>query len=88
MFRTNLPIRVTAHDFHAAADGQLGGIMKAYREWRISGDTDWLRELWPCVRQSLDFCIDTWDPGHRGTAVEPLVARSPFFASSRLRGER
>ena len=33
----------STHDFHAAADGQLGGIMKVYRDWRISGDTDWLR---------------------------------------------
>ncbi len=38
-FRAALPIRPAAHDFHAAADGQLGGIMKVYREWRISGDT-------------------------------------------------
>ena len=38
-FRAALPIRPPAHDFHAAADGQLGGIMKVYREWRISGDT-------------------------------------------------
>ena len=38
-FRAALPIRPPAHDFHAAADGQLGGIMKVYREWRICGDT-------------------------------------------------
>ena len=38
-FRTALPIRPQVHDFHAAADGQLGGIMKVHREWRISGDT-------------------------------------------------
>ena len=49
-FRTALPIRPSTHDFHAAADGQLGGIMKVYREWRISGDTEWLRALWPKVK--------------------------------------
>ena len=70
-FRTALPIRQQVHDFHAAADGQLGGIMKAHREWRISGDTDWLRRLWPKVRASLDYCIETWDPEHRGWAEEP-----------------
>jgi uncharacterized protein (DUF608 family) len=42
-FRTSLPIRPVAHTFHAASDGQLGGIMKVYREWRISGDNAWLR---------------------------------------------
>ena len=70
-FRSALPIRPVAHDFHAAADGQLGGIMKVFREWRISGDTAWLRRLWPRVRQSLNYCIETWDPGHQGVLAEP-----------------
>ncbi len=70
-FRASLPIRPPAHDFHAAADGQLGGIMKVYREWRISGDELWLRKLWPKVKQSLNYCIETWDPDHLGVLVEP-----------------
>ncbi len=70
-FRSSLPIRPVVHDFHAASDGQLGGIMKVFREWRISGDTEWLRKLWPKVRQSLDYCIETWDPGHKGWVEEP-----------------
>jgi uncharacterized protein (DUF608 family) len=70
-FRSSLPIRPVVHDFHAAADGQLGGIMKVFREWRISGDTGWLRPLWPKVRRSLDYCIETWDPGHKGWVEEP-----------------
>lgn len=70
-FRSSLPIRPVDHDFHAAADGQLGGIMKVFREWRISGDTEWLRGLWPKVKRSLDYCIETWDPGHKGWVEEP-----------------
>ena len=70
-FRASLPIRPPAHDFHAAADGQLGGILKVYREWRIGGDEVWLRKFWPQVKQSLDYCILTWDPDHTGTLVEP-----------------
>ena len=70
-FRAALPIRPVAHGYHAAADGQLGGIMKVYREWRISGDTDWLRGLWPRVKSSLDWAIATWDPDRRGTIREP-----------------
>jgi hypothetical protein len=70
-FRANLPIRPTAHDFYAAADGQLGSIMRVHREWRISGDTEWLRALWPQVKQSLHYCIETWDPDHKGTLEEP-----------------
>jgi uncharacterized protein (DUF608 family) len=70
-FRSSLPIRPTGHDFHAAADGQLGGIMKAHREWRISGDNGWLRKFWPKVKLSLDYCIETWDPKHKGILEEP-----------------
>jgi uncharacterized protein (DUF608 family) len=70
-FRSSLPIRPVEHDFHAAADGQLGGIMKIFREWRISGNTDWLRSLWPKVKSSLDYCIQTWDPSHNGWVEEP-----------------
>lgn len=70
-FRTALPIRPQQHTFHAAADGQLGGIMKMYREWRISGDTGWLKKLWPAVKQSLDYCIRTWDPKGKGVLEEP-----------------
>ncbi len=45
--------------------------MKAYRDWRISGDTQWLKVLWPKVKQSLDYCILTWDPKGKGILEEP-----------------
>ncbi|NLF37909.1 hypothetical protein GX586_00595 [bacterium] len=71
-FRADLPIHPQAdHHWHAAADGQLGGIIKMYREWRISGDTEWLRGMWPRVKRSLDYCIDAWDPEHEGVLKEP-----------------
>ncbi len=70
-FRANLPIRPTTHDWHAAADGQLGGIMKIYREWRISGNTEWLKSMWPAVKTSMDFSIRQWDPRNTGTIEEP-----------------
>ena len=70
-FRSVLPIAPATHEFHAAADGQLGGIMKAYREWRISGDNEWLRKIFPMVRSSMDYCIRTWDPNEKGIIEEP-----------------
>lgn len=70
-FRVYLPIRKTEHDFYAAADGQLGGIIKVYRDWRIYGNTEWLRSLWPQVTKSLQYCINQWDPEHRGTIRHP-----------------
>ena len=73
--RAALPIRAL-NEPHAqpdAADGQLGGIIKFYRDWRISGDTAWLRRWWPRIRSSLDYCIRTWDPEHRGVIEEPHI---------------
>lgn len=70
-FRYPVPVLPIEHDFHAASDGQLGGIIKVYREWRISGDIEWLKQFWPKVRQSLDYCIETWDPDHIGALVKP-----------------
>ena len=66
-----LPIRAPQHEFQAAADGQLGGIMKVYREWRISGDTGWLRALWPHVTQEPRLLHRTWDPRGKGVLEEP-----------------
>jgi uncharacterized protein (DUF608 family) len=70
-FRSALPIRPKVHDFYAAADGQLGGIMKVYRDWRISGDSEWLRTLYPQIKASMDYCIATWDPNRKGILAEP-----------------
>lgn len=70
-FRSNFPISPIRHDFHSAADGQLGGIIKVYRDWRISGDTDWIRDLYPQIKQSIDYCIRTWDPHEMGALYEP-----------------
>lgn len=73
VFRAALPIRPPAPRtrFVGAADGQLGGVIKLYREWRISGDLHWMSKMWPSVRQSMDYSIRTWDPRHRGWLEEP-----------------
>lgn len=70
-FRTPLPIAMPKFDYHAASDGQLGGIMKLHRDWRISGDTAWLRTLYPSAVASIEYCIRKWDPDEQGLLVEP-----------------
>ncbi len=70
-FRARLPIKPADHGFHSAADGQLGGIMKVYREWRISGDNEWVKKMYPMVKVSMDYCIRTWDPQNKGVIEEP-----------------
>lgn len=70
-FRAALPDGPVSHTFHAASDGQLGGIMKVYREWQIYGDMDWLNDMYPAVKSSMDYAISCWDPDHQGVLIEP-----------------
>jgi hypothetical protein len=70
-FRAALPDGSGDHGFHAAADGQLGGIIKVWREWQISGDRAWLQKIYPAAKRSLGYCMDAWDPDRRGLTVEP-----------------
>jgi len=59
-FRVNLPLD-RAREFHyAAADGQMGTLMRVYREWQLSGDDAWLCTLWPHIRKAMEFA---WIPG-------------------------
>ncbi|OPH62137.1 hypothetical protein BC351_02570 [Paenibacillus ferrarius] len=60
-FRLMLPAERTTleNDFRAAVDGQMGGIIKTYREWKVSGDTEWLGSIWPQVRKALEYA---WEP--------------------------
>lgn len=58
-FRMMLPPDRAKSSFRAAADGQMGGVIKTYREWKISGDTQWLRRLWPKVKKALEYA---WQP--------------------------
>jgi non-lysosomal glucosylceramidase len=54
----------------AAADGQMGCLIKLYREWKLSGDTDWLRRLWPKAKCALEFAWieNGWDGNRDGVA--------------------
>ncbi len=71
-FRMNLPIgKMPEIENLPAADGQLGGIIKVYREWIICGDRSWLEKMWKPVKESMDFSIRRWDPEGSGLPEEP-----------------
>ena len=59
-FRVQLPLAKAQQWSRGAADGQMGSIMKMYRDWQLSGDSAFLRVLWPNVKKALAFC---WIPG-------------------------
>jgi non-lysosomal glucosylceramidase len=45
----------------AAVDGQMGSILRVLREWRMSGDREWLGKVWPGVKRALKYTRKHWD---------------------------
>ncbi len=63
-FRTQLPLEFLGSGNElAAADGQMGTIMKFYREWQLSGDDAFLKTYWDRVKSVLSFAWieNGWD---------------------------
>ena len=68
-YRIHLPLKTKGTEFAlGAADGQMGCIMKYYREWQLSGDDDFLKDNWENVKKALEFCWipNGWDPDKDG----------------------
>ncbi len=65
-FRLQLPLGAAPNDFHACGDGQLGGIIKLYRDWKISGDDAWLNAMWPKAKRALEYAWVQWDSDKDG----------------------
>ncbi|MDH7601621.1 MAG: GH116 family glycosyl-hydrolase [Armatimonadota bacterium] len=65
-FRTHVPLGRTLHKFHAAADGQMGCILKLYREYLMSGDLDFLKLVYPGAKKSLQYAWTEWDKDQDG----------------------
>jgi uncharacterized protein (DUF608 family) len=66
VFRTFVPTGRALWDYRPAADGQMGCILKLYREWQISGDDAFLRRLWPTARRTLEYAWVLWDADRDG----------------------
>ena len=41
-------------------------MVQVYRDWLISGDTDWLRKMWPKTRKAIEFAWKYWDADKDG----------------------
>ncbi len=66
-FRTLIPLGLARWGFrHAAADGQMGTIVKLYREWQLSGDIEFLKSVWDGAKRALEYAWEQWDPDQDG----------------------
>ena len=66
-FRQSLPDGISRAGF-AAADGQMGQIMKVYLDWQLSGDDAFLKTFWPKAKKALEFSWTegSWDADRDG----------------------
>ena len=67
-FRVNLPLNRIPEFNKAAADGQMGTIMKFYRDWQLSGNDDYFKPLYPSVKNALSYAWikGGWDGNQDG----------------------
>lgn len=67
-FRVKLPFDKIPKFAKVAADGQMGCIMKLYREWQLSGDPDFLKKLYPAGKSALRYAWQKggWDANQDG----------------------
>ena len=50
----------------AAVDGQMGSVLRVYREWLLSADRDWLAGIWPGVKRAMAYASAHWDTDQDG----------------------
>ena len=72
-FRLKLPLgrQATSKYYRCCVDGAYGEVIKCFREWRISGDDEFLRKCYPTLQKVIAFAwspdnYDLWDPGKTG----------------------
>lgn len=71
VFRLKLPLGTQKGTHRACLDGQMGAVIKCYREWKISGDDEWLKENWSNITKVLEYAWsdenpDEWDRNKDG----------------------
>jgi len=70
-FRFALPPGAPRYDKRACVDGQMGTVIKIYRDWRITGDGEWICKNWQTVKKIIAFAWNAenphaWDRDHDG----------------------
>lgn len=63
-FRINLPLTKRPKDWNTCLDGQMGEVIKCYREWKFSGDDAWLKKYASRIFSMLEYAWSEENP-HR-----------------------
>lgn len=51
----------TRYEMVPACDGQLGSVVRAYRDFKNTGNIDFLKELWPKLMDAMEYALRQWD---------------------------
>ncbi|GAA1005177.1 hypothetical protein Aple_036350 [Acrocarpospora pleiomorpha] len=60
-FRSRQTLDEPRWEMVPAADGHLGAIVRVCREWRLTGDREFLTRLWPAVERAMRYALSYWD---------------------------
>lgn len=93
-FRTMLPLGSNMSGFRACVDGQMGTVIKMYRDWKLCGDDSFIREKWEKLKSIIAYAWsdknpDKWDDGKTGLLsgrCHHTLDMELFGASSWLEG--
>lgn len=70
-FRTALPLGSGYEVDSPCVDGQMSTVIKIYRDWKITGNTQWLKDNWNNIKKILEYawneqnCFE-WDKNKDG----------------------
>lgn len=70
-FRITLPAGREMWNHRSCVDGQMGEVIKCYREWKISGDDEWIKRYASDIFRMLEYAWseenpDRWDADRDG----------------------
>lgn len=60
-FRARHVLGQEPRELFPAADGQMGCIVRLYRDWKLSGNDELLKTVWENAAKALDFAFGYWD---------------------------
>lgn len=60
-FRARKVLGESRWDMIPACDGQLGSILRVYREWKYTGDDEFLKGIWDSMMKALEYSLKAWD---------------------------
>lgn len=60
-FRARKVLGESRWDMIPACDGEFGAILRIYREWKYTGDDEFLKGIWDNMINALKYSVKEWD---------------------------